>query len=96
MSPPPNLTSNFINCMRGGAYLMNSIVINRVIEQLKDMPYELQWRVFEFTLSLKIYKPHGVSGEHLLQFAGIIPNNDLQLMRQAIEENCEQVDINEW
>jgi len=37
-----------------------------------------------------------VPGKQLLQFAGAIPLDDLELMRQAIEDECEQVDLNEW
>ncbi|WP_179197944.1 hypothetical protein [Nostoc sp. T09] len=36
------------------------------------------------------------SDRPLLRFAGSIPPEDLQLMREAIEQDCEQVDINEW
>jgi hypothetical protein len=40
--------------------------------------------------------PRGVPGPQLLRFAGAISPDDLQLMRQAIEEGCERVDTNEW
>ena len=75
---------------------MHTPVVDRVIEQLKDLPYELQWRVFEFTRALAASAPHGVPGQQLIEFAGAIPSDDLQLMRQAIEQGCEQVDANEW
>jgi hypothetical protein len=32
----------------------------------------------------------------LLGFAGVIQPDDLDRMRQAIEEGCEQVDVHEW
>jgi hypothetical protein len=38
----------------------------------------------------------GVPGRHLLQFAGTIDSADLDLMSQAIEEGCEQIDLDEW
>jgi hypothetical protein len=75
---------------------MNSPLIDKVIEQLKDLPHELQWRVFEFTRALAISIPHGIPGQQLLHFAGTISSNDIQLMRKAIEQGCEQVDVNEW
>ena len=74
---------------------MDTLVVNKVVEQLKVLPYELQWRVFEFTRALVVSIPHGVPGQQLLQFAGAIPLDDLQLMRQVIEEGCEEVDANE-
>ena len=75
---------------------MNTPVADKVIEQLKALPNDLQWRVLEFTRALATSAPHGVPGQQLLRFAGTIPVNDLQLMRQAIERVCEQVDANEW
>ena len=64
-------------------------IIDRVIEQMEALPYELQWRVFEFTRALVASKPHGVPGRQLVRFAGAIPADDLQLMSQAIEQGCE-------
>lgn len=75
---------------------MNTLVVDRVVEQLKALPYEFQWRVFEFARALAVSIPRGVPGQQLLRFAGAIPLDDLQVMRQAIEDGCEQVDANEW
>lgn len=71
-------------------------LVDKVVEQLKTLPYEMQWRVFEFTRALATSAPRGVPGLQLLRFAGTIPLDDLQLMRQAIEEGCERVDTHEW
>ena len=38
----------------------------------------------------------GTPGKQLLRFAGSIPPEDLKLMQEAIEQDCERVDINEW
>jgi len=73
---------------------MNTPVVDKVIEQLKALPSEMQWRVFEFTRALAASAPHGVPGRQLLQFAGTVPPDDLQLMRQAIEDGCELIDAN--
>ena len=75
---------------------MSTLIVDKVIEQLKVLPYELQWRVFEFTRALVVSIPHGVPGRQLLRFAGAIPLDDLQLMRLAIEQGCERIDANEW
>ncbi|MFQ4142520.1 hypothetical protein [Chlorogloeopsis sp. ULAP02] len=40
-------------------------------------------------------KIRGVPGRQLLRFAGAIPQDDIQLIREAIEHNCEQVDADE-
>lgn len=68
----------------------------KVVEQLKELPYELQWRVLEFARTLASSAPRGVPGKQLLRFAGTIPAGDVELIRQAIEQGCEQVDINGW
>jgi hypothetical protein len=56
----------------------------------------MQWRVFEFTRALAVSVPRGVPGSQLLRFSGTIPPDDLQLIREAIQEGCEQADTHEW
>jgi hypothetical protein len=75
---------------------MDTPIIDKLIEQLKALPHELQWRVLEFTQAIMHSSPRGVPGKHLLRFAGSISSDDAQLMREAIEQGCEQVDVNEW
>ncbi len=75
---------------------MDTPIIDKVIEQLRDLPQELQWRVLEFTRALAVSTPRGVPGQQLLNFAGAISPDDVRLMREAIEQGCEQVDANEW
>ncbi len=75
---------------------MSNSIITKVVEQLETLPATLQQQVLEFIQTLKASTPPGVPGRQLLRFAGAIPADDLQLMRQAIEEGCEQVDMNEW
>lgn len=43
-----------------------------------------------------VFVPRGVAGERLLAFAGVIPSDDAELMRQAVEDGCERVDANGW
>ncbi|MGC8879834.1 MAG: hypothetical protein ACP5R2_11485 [Anaerolineae bacterium] len=75
---------------------MDASIIEKVVEQLKAMPHELQWRVLEFARSLALSAPRGTSGRHLLCFASAIPYEDVQMMQRAIEEGCERVDLNGW
>jgi hypothetical protein len=75
---------------------MSTLVVDKVVEQLKVLPFELQWRVLEFTRALAVSVPRGTPGRQLLSFAGSIPAADLTLMRQAIEEGCERVDADGW
>ena len=75
---------------------MNASIIDEIVEQLKNMPQHLQLQVLEFAQKLVKVEIQGTPGKQLLRFAGSIPPDDLQLMREAIEQDCEQVDVNEW
>ena len=75
---------------------MNTSIIEQVVEQLRAMPQPLQWEVLEFARTLTDFKIRGVSGQQLLRFAGTISSDDIQLMREAIEQDCERIDLNEW
>jgi hypothetical protein len=75
---------------------MNTPVVDKVIEQLRALPSEMQWRVFEFTRALATSAPRGVPGQQLLKFAGTVSPDDLLLIQQAVEDGCEVVDANEW
>ncbi|WP_059001923.1 hypothetical protein [Leptolyngbya sp. NIES-2104] len=75
---------------------MNSSILDEVIEQLRRMPKNSQKRVLEFAKSLNHSTVQGVPGSQLLRFAGVIAPDDIALMRKAIEQDCEQVDMNEW
>jgi hypothetical protein len=75
---------------------MDVPIIDKVIAQMKNLPQELQWRVWEFARTLTVSTPQGISGSRLLRFAGSIPREDVKVMKEAIEEGCEQVDGNEW
>jgi len=55
-----------------------------------------KWQVLEFARTLAGSTIQGVPGWQLLRFAGAIPPDDIQLMRSAIEQDCEQVDTDEW
>jgi hypothetical protein len=74
---------------------MSDAVIVQVIQQMETLPANLQQQVLDYIKRLKAWQ-RGVSGEKLLRFVGIIPPDDLQVMRQAIEDDCEQVDWHEW
>jgi hypothetical protein len=42
---------------------MDTPIADQVIEQLKTLSYDLQWRVLEFTRALALSTPHGVPGQ---------------------------------
>jgi hypothetical protein len=65
-------------------------------EQLSQLPLEQQRQVLEFARALVAARGRGVPGQALLRFAGLVEPDDLALMQQAIEDDCEQVQLNEW
>ncbi len=71
-------------------------VKEEIIEQLEVLPYEWQCRVLDFTRRLAEGVQVGVPGRHLLRFAGAVQADDLQIMKRAIEDGCERIDIDEW
>jgi hypothetical protein len=54
-----------------------------------------QCEVLAFVRSLAAV-PVGVPGSDLLVFAGAVDSHDLDALQQAIDEGCEQVNVDEW
>ena len=75
---------------------MSSTTKAKVIEQLENLPENLQRQVLTFVEALRSVVQKGIPGKQLLDFAGTISPDDLELMRQAIQDGCEQADMNEW
>ncbi|MFM7406914.1 MAG: hypothetical protein ACKO3K_09695 [Cuspidothrix sp.] len=75
---------------------MTISIADQIIEQFKIMPQDLQYQVLEFVRNLTKSKIKGVPGKELLRFAGSIPKEDLQLISEAIKQDCEKVDFDEW
>lgn len=73
--------------------MTTAFIKDNLIDQINNLPHDLQLRVLDF---VKALIPKGVEGKSLLRFEGAIPVDDLQLMTKAIEENCEKVDTSEW
>ena len=75
---------------------MSLSIIEQVVEQLSDMPQSLQRQVLHFARMLGNFRTQGTPGYKLLKFAGSIQSDELALMQDAIEEGCEQVDLDKW
>jgi hypothetical protein len=65
-------------------------------EQISQLPAEQQQRVLDFARSLAGALVNGTGGQALLAHAGAIDLDDLALMTQAIEEDCETINSDEW
>ncbi len=75
---------------------VSNSVIARVVEQMEILPLDLQQMVLEFVQSLQSAPLRGTPGKQVLQFAGFIPADELNLMHGAISTGCELVNLNEW
>lgn len=75
---------------------MSVPIIDEVIEQLQIMPQHMQWQVLEYVRALVKEEVQGTPGQQLLRFAGSISPDDLQLICEAISQDCERVDLDEW
>lgn len=69
---------------------------DRIINELDSLSQDQQKKLLDYVLSLKLTKKKVTSGKNLLGFSGVINKEDLAVMEKAIEEDCEQVDLNEW
>ncbi len=56
---------------------------------------EQQDAVLQYVRSLK-GTVQGTPGKDLMEFVGSISSADLELMKKAIEEGCEQVNTDAW
>jgi hypothetical protein len=67
-----------------------------VSEKLDSLPPEDQRRVLDLARALAGRKVSGVKGKDLLPFTKGFSKEDLEIMGQAVEEDCEKVDLSEW
>ena len=74
----------------------NSTTIQEIEKRLKTLSLEQQRTVLDLIIELSGEPPKQYPGKNLLQFVGTISKEDLEIMKQAIEEGCEQVDESGW
>jgi hypothetical protein len=71
-------------------------VEKEILDEVHKLRTTQQRKVLAFARSLTSAELRGVSGKSLLQFVGAIDKEDLLEMAQAIHEDCERVEPNEW
>lgn len=75
----------------------NPTTIQEIVQRLENLSPGKQKQVLDFTLELSGESPEGIPLPELLEFAaGLFPPEDLEEIKQAIEEDCGQVDESEW
>ena len=77
--------------------MKDSTTIQEIMQRLENLSPGKQRQVLDFTLELSGESPKGIPLQELLEFAaGLFPPEDLEEIKQAIEEDCGQVDESEW
>lgn len=76
--------------------MSNSSFEQELLTEFAKLTPVHQQQVLHYVRTLSSAKPKGVPGSSLLKFAGTIDSQELQLMAQAIEEGCEQVNPHDW
>ena len=74
-------------------------LLEEAISQIRKLPESEQNDIAQSILNQlqqKKYLLKGKSGQELLKFAGSIDSESLQLISQAIEEDCTNININNW
>ncbi len=67
-----------------------------IAKRVEKLPPEMQEQVLRFVSSLEGAPPKGESGTELRRFAFSLDEVSAQQMTEAIEEECERVDVGEW
>ena len=76
--------------------MISSSLEKELHQQLEHLPFGQQRQVLDFARALASSRARGVAGRKLLQFVGTIDLDELEVMSQAIAEDCETVDRHEW
>jgi hypothetical protein len=78
---------------------LDPAIQSELLSYIGQLPGDDQARVVEYARTLADKKKpllRGTPGKDLLHLAGTIPHDDLELMKRAIEEDCERIDWSEW
>ena len=73
-----------------------STTIQEIVERLDKLTHVQQKQILNSVLSFLGEPIRGTSGKEMLKFVGLFPPEDLEEIKRAIEEDCEQVDESEW
>jgi hypothetical protein len=78
-----------------GAMVMPAVK-EQILDDLDRLSPDQQKRAAEFVHSLVSPLPKGASIDDLMKVAGTLDDQSAGEMLAAIEEGCEQVDLDEW
>ncbi len=73
-----------------------SAIADRVREVVATLPEPLQQRVLEYARQLSQTTLRGIPLKDLQAIAGLLTDEDVEAILDAIESGCEQVNPDEW
>ena len=76
--------------------MSNPRIHDDLLKQLEALAPDQQHRVAEFIRCLAAQPPRGVPGTDLLKFAGTLPPDQADELRQAVDDACGRVDADGW
>jgi hypothetical protein len=68
----------------------------QILKDLDRLSPELQQRALELVHNLVDPLPKGASVEDMIGLGGLFDEESAREIREAIEEHCERIDLNEW
>lgn len=75
--------------------MVNATITRQILSDLGRLSPEQQRQAAELVRGLASPLPRGASVEDLLTIAGTLDDESARQMREAIEDGCEQVDVEE-
>jgi hypothetical protein len=71
-------------------------ISQEIAKQVQQLPPAIQEQVLRFVSSLAAATPAGQPGPEFHQFAGLLDSISAHEMREAIENDCEQIEPGNW
>jgi hypothetical protein len=72
----------------------NQDINTLILQSISKLDTFQQIKLFEFITALTGVKEK--NSQNIARYAGFISKEELNLMKQSIEEGCEKIDNNEW
>ena len=67
-----------------------------IAEQVSQLPRSKQEQVLRFVAELTAKRPIGEKGSNLAAFAGTLDPVSAKQMQEAIDQDCGQIDLDQW
>ncbi len=74
----------------------NLTTVEEIVQRLEKLTPWQQKQILNSVLSFLGEPVRGTPGKELLKFVGLFPPEDIEQIKQAIEEDCGKIDKSEW